>query len=573
MAKENIENTEENGKGKKGPDFVRQIINADLESGKNGTKVQTRFPPEPNGYLHIGHAKSICLNFGIAEDYEGGNCNLRFDDTNPEKEETEYVKSIIKDIEWLGFDLTDRIFYASDYFEQFYEFALQLVKAGKAYVDSLNAEEIREYRGTPTTPGKNSPYRDRSVEENLEMLENMKNGKYKDGEHILRAKIDMSHVNMNMRDPAIYRIKNVTHHRTGEKWHIYPMYDFAHGYEDAIEGVTHSICTLEFENHRPLYDWFLDNVTAPCHPQQIEFARLNLSHTVMSKRKLLELVSSGLVDGWDDPRMPTISGLRRKGVTPSAVRKFTSEIGVSKVNSLIDMNFFDYIIREEMNITANRVMAVLDPLKVVITNYEEDKTEMVEADNNPQLEGAGIRGIPFSRELYIERDDFMEEPPKKFFRLAPGKEVRLKHAYFITCNEVVKDNEGNIMELHCTYDPETKGGNAPDGRKVKGTLHWVSANKAVNAEVRLYDHLFTLEDMADMEEGKDYKDYLNPESLVILDNCKIEPSLAEAIPGHPYQFLRKGYFSPDNKYHTKEKPVFNRVVALKDSWAKLQKKK
>jgi len=572
MGKDNIVTADENDKGKKGPDFIRQIINHDLETGKNGNRVHTRFPPEPNGYLHIGHAKSICLNFGIAEDYEGGLYNLRFDDTNPEKEDTEYVEAIKEDIQWLGFDWKDRLFFASDYFDKFYEFALELVNQGKAYVDSLSAEEIREYRGTPTKPGKDSPFRNRTVEENLEMLENMKNGKYKDGEHILRAKIDMAHVNMNMRDPAIYRIKNATHHRTGDKWHIYPMYDFAHGFEDAIEGITHSICTLEFENHRPLYDWFLDNVSVPCHPQQIEFARLKLSYTVMSKRYLLELVKSGLVDGWDDPRMPTISGLRRRGVTPTAVRTLAREIGVSKVDSMIDMNFFYYIIREEMNETADRVMAVLDPLKVVITNYEEGKSEEMDADNNPQIENGGTRKVPFSREIYIERDDFMEDAPRKFFRLAPGREVRLKHAYFLTCNDVIKDDNGEVVELHCTIDPETRGGNAPDGRKVKGTLHWVSAAHAVDAEVRLYDNLFTLEDMSNMEEGKEYNDYLNPDSLVILNNCKVEPSLAMAKPGAPYQFLRKGYFSADSKNHTKEKPVFNRVVALKDSWAKMQKK-
>ncbi len=572
MGKDNKVATDENDKVKKGPDFIRQIINKDLETGKNGTRVHTRFPPEPNGYLHIGHAKSICLNFGIAEDYEGGLYNLRFDDTNPEKEDTEYVEAIKEDIQWLGFDWKDRLFFASDYFDKIYDFALELVNSGKAYVDSLNAEEIREYRGTPTKPGKDSPYRNRTVEENLEMLENMKNGKYKDGEHILRAKIDMAHVNMNMRDPAIYRIKNATHHRTGDKWHIYPMYDFAHGYEDAIEGVTHSICTLEFENHRPLYDWFLDNVSAPCHPQQIEFARLNLSYTVMSKRYLLELVKSGIVDGWDDPRMPTICGLRRRGVTPTAVRTLAREIGISKVNSMIDMNFFYYIIREEMNETASRMMAVLDPLKVVITNYDADTTEEFDADNNPQIENGGTRKIPFSREIYIERDDFMEDAPKKFFRLAPGREVRLKHAYFLTCNEVIKDENGEVVELHCSIDPETRGGNSPDGRKVKGTLHWVSAAHAVDAEVRLYDNLFTLEDLSNMEEGKQYNDYLNPESMMILSNCKVEPSLANAEPGAPYQFLRKGYFSADSKHHSKEKPVFNRVVALKDSWAKMQKK-
>lgn len=572
MGNENNLTAEENEKGKKGPDFIRQIINNDLETGKNGSRVHTRFPPEPNGYLHIGHAKSICLNFGIAEDYEGGLYNLRFDDTNPEKEDSEYVDAIKEDIKWLGFDWEDRLFFASDYFDKFYEYALELINNGKAYVDSLNAEEIRAYRGTPTKPGKNSPYRNRSVEENLEMLENMKNGKYKDGEHILRAKIDMAHVNMNMRDPAIYRIKNATHHRTGDTWHIYPMYDFAHGFEDALEGVTHSICTLEFENHRPLYNWFLDNTSAPCHPQQIEFARLNLSYTVMSKRYLLELVNSGLVDGWDDPRMPTICGLRRRGVSSTAVRTLAREIGISKVNSMIDMNFFYFIIREEMNVTADRVMAVLDPLKVVITNYEEGKSEALDADNNPQNENGGTRKVPFSREIYIERDDFMEEAPKKFFRLAPGREVRLKHAYFLTCNEVIKDEQGELVELRCTIDPETRGGNAPDGRKVKGTIHWVSAAHAIDAEVRLYDNLFTLEDMSNMEEGKEYNDYLNPDSLVILNNCKVEPSLANAEPCAPYQFLRKGYFSADSKYHSKEKPVFNRVVALKDSWAKMQKK-
>ena len=565
-----VNNNAEN-EPKKGVDFIRQIINEDIKNGKVPQAVQTRFPPEPNGYLHIGHAKSICLNFGIAEDYEG-TCKLRFDDTNPSKEEQEYVDSIVEDVRWLGFNKDGKIYFASDYFDQFYEWALELIKTGKAYVDSLNAEEIRNTRGTPTVPGTNSPYRDRSVEENLELFEKMKNGEFEEGECILRAKIDMAHQNMNMRDPAMYRIRKASHHRTGDKWCIYPMYDFAHGYEDSIEGITHSICTLEFENHRPLYDWFLDNVSAPCHPRQIEFARLNISYTVMSKRKLLELVTEKYVSGWDDPRMPTISGFRRRGYTPTAIRRFAREIGVAKVNSMVDINFLQYIIREELNETADRAMAILDPLKVIITNYPEGQIEELEAENNPGDAGAGNRMVPFGREIYIEQDDFMEEPPKKFFRLAPGKEVRLKHAYFITCNGVVKDDNGNITELHCTYDPATKGGDSPDGRKVKGTLHWVSAEKGINAEVRLYNNLFSLENMDDMEEGKDYKDYLDPDSLIIKQNCILEPSLAEAVPGKSFQFLRQGYFVADSKDHSKQTPVFNRTVALKDSWAKIQKK-
>lgn len=552
----------------KGPDFIRQIINDDIAAGKNGGKVHTRFPPEPNGYLHIGHGKSICLNFGIAEDYKG-KCNLRFDDTNPTKEDQEYVDSIIEDVNWLGFN--PEIFFASDYFDQMYAWALELINSGKAYVDSQNAEEMRENRGTPTKPGVNSPYRDRSVEENLELFEKMTKGEMEEGTCILRAKIDMAHQNMNMRDPAIYRIRKESHHRTGDKWCIYPMYDFAHGYEDAIEGITHSICTLEFENHRPLYDWFLDNVSAPCHPQQIEFARLNLSYTVMSKRKLLELVTDKLVAGWDDPRMPTLSGFRRRGYTPASIRRFAKEIGVSKVNSLVDISFLQFILREELNETADRAMAVLDPLKVTITNYPEGQIEEFEGENNPGNPDAGSRKLPFGRELYIEKDDFMEDAPKKFFRLAPGREVRLKHAYFITCTDVVKDENGEVVELLCTYDPETRGGDAPDGRKVKGTLHWVSAEKGVRAEVRVYDHLFTLENMDDMEEGKDYRDYLNPESLVIKD-AVIEPSLVEAEAGKTFQFLRQGYFCADAKDHSKDHPVFNRTVALKDSWAKIQKK-
>ncbi len=561
----NVNETEEKSKG---PDFIRQIINEDIKAGKNGGRVHTRFPPEPNGYLHIGHGKSICLNFGIAEDYNGV-CNLRFDDTNPTKEEQEYVDSIIEDVRWLGFN--PEIYYASDYFDQFYAWALELIDAGKAYVDSQSAEEIRLTRGTPTKPGVDSPYRNRSVEENRELFEKMTRGEMEDGSCILRAKIDMAHLNMNMRDPAIYRIRKEHHHRTGNKWNIYPMYDFAHGYEDALEGITHSICTLEFENHRPLYDWFLDNVSAPCHPRQIEFARLNLTYTVMSKRKLLELVTEKMVNGWDDPRMPTLSGFRRRGYTPSSIRRFAREIGVSKVNSLVDINFLQYIIREELNVTADRAMAVLDPLKVTITNYPEGKTEELTGENNPSDPAAGERTLTFGREIFIEKDDFMEDPPKKYFRLAPGQEVRLKHAYFITCQEVIKDSEGNVTELLCTYDPETRGGEAPDGRKVKGTLHWVSAAAGVKAEVRLYDNLFTLENMDDMEEGKDYRDYLNPESLIVKKDCIVEASLAQAPAGKSFQFLRQGYFIADSKDHSPGHPVFNRTVALKDSWAKVQK--
>jgi len=562
----NVNDTEEKSKG---PDFIRQIINEDISNGKNSGKVHTRFPPEPNGYLHIGHGKSICLNFGIAEDYNGI-CNLRFDDTNPTKEEQEYVDSIIEDVRWLGFN--PEIFYASDYFDQFYAWALELIDEGKAYVDSQSAEEIRLNRGTPTKPGINSPYRNRSVEENRSLFEKMTKGELEEGSCILRAKIDMAHHNMNMRDPAIYRIRKEHHHRTGDKWNIYPMYDFAHGYEDALEGITHSICTLEFENHRPLYDWFLDNVSAPCHPRQIEFARLNLSYTVMSKRKLLELVSEKIVTGWDDPRMPTLSGFRRRGYTPASIRRFAKEIGVSKVNSLVDINFLQYIIREELNLSADRAMAVIDPIKVTITNYPEGKLEELTGENNPSDSEAGVRKLTFGREIYIERDDFMENPPRKYFRLAPGQEVRLKHAYFITCQEAIKDDTGKITELHCTYDPATRGGDSPDGRKVKGTLHWVSAETAVKAEIRLYDNLFTLENMDDMEEGKDYRDYLNPDSLVKKENCYVEASLAQAPAGKSFQFLRQGYFIADVKDHNPDHPVFNRTVALKDSWAKVQKK-
>ena len=547
--------------------FIEQIIIDDLESGRVD-RVATRFPPEPNGYLHIGHAKSICLNFGLAERF-GGTCNLRFDDTNPTKEEAEYVEAIKEDVRWLGSNWANLCF-ASDYFDQFYEWALELINAEKAYVDHQSAEEIRLNRGTLTEPGKDSPYRNRSVEENLELFEKMKNGEFEEGECVLRAKIDMSHPNLNMRDPVLYRILKKSHHNTGDRWCIYPMYDFAHGYEDAIEGITHSICTLEFQDHRPLYDWLLDNVSVPHRPRQYEFARLNLTYTLMSKRKLLELVNKGYVSGWDDPRMPTIRGIRRRGFTPSSIRRFCEEIGVSKTNSMVDIEFLHHCIREELNKTVDRVMAVLRPLKVVIENYPEGQVEEIDALNNPEDPNSPWRKVPFSREIYIERDDFMEDPPKKFFRLAPGREVRLKHAYFITCKEVIKDEKGEVTELRCVYDPKTRGGDAPDGRKVKGTLHWVSAPHAVKAEVRLYDHLFTLKNMEAIEEGKDYKDYLNPDSLEILANVLIEPCMGEAAPYTKVQFLRHGYFcvDPDSE---KGRPVFNQIVSLKDTWAKLQK--
>jgi len=552
----------------KGPHFIEQIIIDDLKSGAV-KEVHTRFPPEPNGYLHIGHAKSICLNFGLAEQF-GGKCNLRFDDTNPAKEETEYVESIMRDVQWLGFRW-HALCFASDYFQQFYEWALELIHSGKAYVDHQTPDQIREARGTLTAPGVESPYRNRSVEENLALFQQMKDGALEDGTCVLRAKIDMNHPNINMRDPVLYRILHRHHFRSGDAWCIYPMYDFAHGYEDAIEGVTHSICTLEFEDHRPLYEWFLENVSVPCTPRQFEFARLNLTYTVMSKRLLLELVNRKIVSGWDDPRMPTISGIRRRGYTPSALRRFCAEIGVSKSNSMVDIEFLQFIIREELNATALRAMAVLDPLKVVIENYPEGRVEMLDAENNPEDPNAGTRAIPFSREIYIERDDFMENPPKKFFRLSPGSEVRLKHAYFVTCKEVVRNEAGEIVELRCQYDPLSRGGEAPDGRRVKGTLHWVSVPHAVKAQVRLYENLFTLRDMSEMEEGKSYNDYLNPESLTVLENCFVEPSLAEAKPLDRFQFLRQGYFCADAD-STPERPVFNRTVALKDSWAKMQQK-
>ena len=548
--------------------FIRQIVADDIKTGKWDGKVITRFPPEPNGYLHIGHAKSICLNFGIAAEF-AGLCNLRFDDTNPIKEETEYIDSIIEDVKWLGWDWQDRLYYASDYFEQMYQYAVQLIKQGKAYVCDLTAEQTKDYRGTLTEPGKDSPYRNRSIEENLDLFERMKAGEFPGGSRTLRAKIDMAHPNLNMRDPVMYRILHAPHPRSGDKWCIYPMYDWAHGLEDSIEGITHSICTLEFENHRPLYDWFLEQLGVH-HPQQIEFARLNLTYTVMSKRKLLQLVQAGLVTGWDDPRMPTICGLRRRGYSPAAIRNFCKTIGVNKFNSTIDVALLEHHLREDLNKTSPRVMAVLRPLKVIIDNYPEDKTEELDAINNPEDESAGTRKVPFSRELYIEQDDFMEDPPKKFYRLAPGREVRLRYAYFITCRDVVKDEKGNITELHCTYDPATRGGDAPDGRKVKSTLHWLSTKHALDAEVRLYDHLFTKENPDDVEEGKDFKSNLNPNSLEILSNCYVEPSLANTKPLDRFQFERLGYFclDPDS---TKGKLIFNRTVSLRDTWAKIQK--
>jgi glutaminyl-tRNA synthetase len=550
-------------------DFIRDIINEDLRTNKYGGRVHTRFPPEPNGYLHIGHAKSICLNFGIAADFNGL-CNLRFDDTNPIKEEQEYIDSIIEDVRWLGFDWEDRLYYASDYFEQMYEYAVRLIKAGKAYVDELSAEEIRDYRGTLTQPGRHSPYRGRSIEENLDLFKRMRAGEFPDGSRVLRAKIDMASRNLNMRDPVMYRILHSEHPRTGDKWCVYPMYDWAHGLEDSIEGITHSICTLEFEDHRPLYDWFLDELGV-YHPQQIEFARLNLTYTVMSKRMLLELVQKGHVSGWDDPRMPTISGLRRRGYTPESIRNFSRRIGVAKTGSTIDIALLEHSLREDLNKHAQRVMAVLSPLRVVIDNYPEDQVEELDAVNNPEDPGVGTRKVPFSRVLYIEREDFREDPPKKFFRLAPGREVRLRSAYFITCTDVVKDEQsGEVVELHCTYDPATRGGDAPDGRKVKATLHWVSAEQALEAEVRLYDHLFGKEDPTDVEDGADFKDYLNPNSLETLTSCRVEPSLAGATSGSRYQFERQGYFcvDPDS---SAGRIVFNRTVALRDTWAKIEK--
>jgi glutaminyl-tRNA synthetase len=551
--------------------FIEHIVERDLAAGKNEGRVHTRFPPEPNGYLHIGHAKSICLNFGLAEKY-GGQCNLRFDDTNPTKEEVEYVESIKEDVRWLGFDWQERELYASDYYEQLYQYALQLIKQGDAYVCSLSTEEIREYRGVLTAPGKESPFRNRSVEENLELFERMRAGEFADGAHVLRAKIDMAAPNINMRDPVIYRIMHAAHHRTADQWCIYPMYDFAHGLSDSIEGITHSICTLEFEDHRPLYDWFLDKLPVKYRPQQIEFARLNMNYTVLSKRRLLELVKGGCVDGWDDPRMPTIAGLRRRGFTPESIRTFMERIGVARADSQVDTALLEYCLREELNQKAVRVMAVLRPLKVVIDNYPEEQVEELDAINNPEDLAMGSRKLPFSRVVYIEQDDFREDPPKKYFRLAPGREVRLKFAYIIKCERVVKDEAtGEITELHCTYDPATKSGSAPDGRRVKGTLHWVSAPHAVSAEVRLYDRLFTRESPEEVAEGEDFKDFLNPHSLEVLTGCQLEPGLKEAKPGSRYQFMRKGYFSVDPDSQA-GKLVFNRTVPLRDTWARIEKK-
>jgi len=552
--------------------FIKQIIAADVAAGKNGGRVITRFPPEPNGYLHIGHAKSICLNFGLAAEF-GGITHLRFDDTDPAKESMEYVQSIQEDVRWLGFDWKDKLFFASNYFERLYGFAVQLIKLGKAYVDHLSADEIREYRGTLTQPGRNSPYRARSVAENLDLFQRMRAGEFEDGECVLRAKIDMAAPNIVMRDPTLYRIKKLSHYRTGDAWCIYPMYDFTHCLSDMIEGVTHSLCTVEFEINRELYDWVLDALQTPCHPQQIEFARLNLNYTVLSKRKLIELVEKGIVSGWDDPRMPTISGYRRRGYTPEAIRSFCERIGVSKADSTVDIGLMEYSLREDLNRRAARVMAVLRPLKVTLVNYPEGRTEELEAVNNPEDPSAGTRKVPFSRQLYIEREDFMEDPPRKFYRLAPGREVRLRYAYFITCLEVVKDPaSGEVIELRCTYDPQTRGGDAPDGRRVQGTLHWVSAPHAVTAEVRLYDQLFTTENPNDVEEGKHFTDTINPRSLTLLNDCRLEPGLAAAEPGNRYQFERLGYFCADLKDSRPGRPVFNRSVTLRDTWAKMVKK-
>jgi glutaminyl-tRNA synthetase len=562
MSQEEIKN-----ESKKPTNFIREIIDEDLKSGKHKT-VHTRFPPEPNGYLHIGHAKSICLNFGLAIDYNG-KCNLRFDDTNPTKEEQEYVDSIKEDVRWLGFNWEDREYYASDYFEQLYEYALKLIKKGKAYIDSLTAEQIRETRGTPTEAGKESPFRDRSVEENLDLFERMKNGEFKEGELVLRAKIDMASPNLNMRDPVMYRILHKAHHRTGNKWCIYPMYDWAHGQSDSIERITHSLCTLEFENHRPLYDWFVQELEI-YPPRQIEFARLNLSYTIMSKRKLLSLVEGKYVDGWDDPRMPTISGLRRRGFTPESIRNFSERVGMAKRENTIDVSLLEFSVREDLNLKAKRVMAVLNPLKIVITNYPDDQTEDLEAVNNPEDASMGTRLVPFSKEIFIDKDDFKEVPPPKFHRLSPGKEVRLRYAYIIRCDEVVKNEKsGEVIELHCTYFPDTKSGTGTSSKKAKGTIHWVSAKHAFDAEVRLYDRLFSVAD-PEGEEGKDFTEFLNPNSLEILSNCRLEPSLRSSEPGEKFQFERTGYFCVDTKYSKESSPVFNRIVTLRDSWSKIE---
>ncbi|MEA3385321.1 MAG: glutamine--tRNA ligase/YqeY domain fusion protein [Thermodesulfobacteriota bacterium] len=553
-------------------DFIRNIIAEDLRINKNEGRVVTRFPPEPNGYLHIGHAKSICLNFGIAEENKGGVCHMRFDDTNPGKENIEYIESIKADVKWLGFDWGKHLYYASDYFDQLYEYAIRLIKKGKAYVCSLSPEEIKEYRGTLTEPGKDSPYRSRSAEENLNLFERMRAGEFEEGSHILRAKIDMASPNLNMRDPAIYRIRRMSHHRTGDKWCIYPMYDYAHCLSDSIEGITYSICTLEFEDHRPLYDWILDQLDVECHPQQIEFARLNLSFTIMSKRKLMKLVESGDVSGWDDPRMPTISGLRRRGYTPESIRDFCERIGIAKKDSTVDVALLEHCVRQHLNQRAPRVMGVLRPLRVVIENYPEELEEELEAINNPEDPGMGSRKVPFSRVLYIEQEDFRENPPKKYFRLAPGREVRLRYAYYITCVGVIKDEQtGEIVELRCTYDPETRGGGSPDGRKVKATLHWVSAAHSLRAEVRLYDHLFLKANPDEVEDEGDFMANLNPNSLETLTSCRVEPSLANAAQGSRCQFERQGYFCVDTEDSSDKALVFNRTVTLRDTWAKIEK--
>ena len=552
-------------------DFIRAIVAEDRRTNKWGGRVVTRFPPEPNGYLHIGHAKSICLNFGIALENEGGVCHLRFDDTNPSKEDIEYIESIQEDVRWLGFNWGENLFYASDYFDRLYEFAVELIKKGQAYVCDLSQEELREYRGTLTEPGRESPYRTRSVEENLDLFGRMRAGEFPDGSRVLRAKIDMASGNLNLRDPVLYRILRASHHRTGDKWCIYPMYDYTHCLSDSIERITHSICTLEFEDHRPLYDWVLDELDL-YHPQQIEFARLNLTYTVMSKRRLLELVEGGHVSGWDDPRMPTLSGLRRRGYSPEAIRKFCDRIGVAKRDSTVDMALLEHVLREDMNKAAPRVMAVLRPLRVVIENYPEDKVEEMDCVNNPEDPGAGTRKVPFSRVLYIEQEDFREDPPKKYYRLAPGREVRLRYAYFIKCVDVVKDDKtGEVLEVRCTYDPETRGGDAPDGRKVKATLHWVSAARSVEAEVRLYDHLFTSPDPTEVKDRTDFKALLNPNSLVKLSSCRLEPSLEKAEPGSRFQFERQGYFCVDSRDSKPDRLVFNRTVTLRDTWARIEK--
>jgi len=568
-----IENMENNESNNAPLDFIRAEIADDIKNNINDGRVHTRFPPEPNGRLHIGHAKAFCLNFSIAEEF-GGKCNLRFDDTNPIKEEQEHVDAIMEDVKWVGWNWEDRLYFASDYFQQMYDWAVQLIKDGKAYVCDLTAEKTREYRGTLTEPGKHSPYRQRNVEENLDLFEKMKNGEFPDGTRCLKAKIDMSHPNINMRDPVMYRILHAAHHRSGDKWCIYPMYDWAHGLEDSIEGITHSLCSLEFENHRPLYDWFLDQLEhiGVHHPKQREFARLNLTYTVMSKRKLLQLVEAGHVNGWDDPRMPTISGLRRRGYSPTAIRNFCKTIGIAKTDATIDLALLEHCLRDHLNATSPRVMAVVNPLKVVITNYPDGQVEELDAINNPQDPNAGTRKVPFTKELYIEREDFMEDAPRKFFRLSVGREVRLRYAYFVTCTDVVKDDNDQIMELHCTYDPATKGGDAPDGRKVKGTLHWVSAAESLKAKVNIYDNLFTKENPEDVEEDGHFIDNINPDSLKALENCFVEKSLANTKPGNRYQFERLGYFCTDPD-SSKDKLVFNRTVGLRDTWAKMQKQK